>query len=157
MSTPSLNSPRSKGPTISLTLRTSAMIFPRQLAPTVGPALAGVEILRGALQGMEGFVTGRITRSQRGKLCIDDSTWGPDADSVKSGYRVPIRSIHMFIAKTDGAEPEPHPDFPLETSSRRHGGSRHTLVGFIAGSPESAHSVESPMPDTTGETSAPDS
>jgi len=29
------------------------MTFPRQLAPTVGPARAGVEILGGALQGMD--------------------------------------------------------------------------------------------------------
>src|ERR1041385_616748 len=157
MSTPSLNSPRSKGPTISLTLRTSAMIFPRQLAPTVGPALAGVEILGGALQGMEGFVTGRITRSRRGKLCIDDSTWGPDADSVKSGYHVPIGSIHIFIGKTDGSEPEPDPEVPIETSSRRYAGSRHTFVGFLAGSPESARSVESLTPDTSEEISDADS
>src|SRR4051812_35535363 len=117
MTTPSLNSPRSKGPTISPTLRTSAVTFPRQLAPTVGPALAGVEILRGSPQSMEGFITVRITRSRRGKLYIDDSTWGPDADSVESGYRVPIGSMHIFIGRTDGSEPELDPEVPLETSS----------------------------------------
>src|ERR1041385_7487368 len=127
---------------LSSTLRTSAVTFPRQLAPTMGPALAGVEILGGDLQGMEGFVVGRITRSRRGKLCIDDSTWGPHADFVESGYWVPIGSIHIFIGKTEGSEPKPDPEVPLETSSRRHVGSRHTFVGFIAGSPESAHSLE---------------
>src|SRR4051812_33363453 len=97
MSTLSMKSPRSKGPMLSPTLRTSAVTFQRQLAPTVGPALAGVEILEGALQGMKGFVAGRITRSRRGKLCVDDSTWGPEVDYVESGYRVPIGSIHIFI------------------------------------------------------------
>ena len=100
---------------------------------------------------MEGFVAGRITR--RGKLYIDDSTWGPEADSVESGYRVPIGSIHIFIGKTDGSEPEPDPEVPVETSSRRSAGSKYTFVGFIAGSPESARSVESLTPDASEETS----
>src|SRR4051812_3850381 len=47
MSTLSTISPRNKGPMISSTLRTYAVTFPRQLAPTMGPALAGVEILEG--------------------------------------------------------------------------------------------------------------
>src|SRR4051812_42859297 len=107
MSTLSLNPPCNKGPMLSPTLRTSVVTFPRQLAPTVGPAHAGVEILEGDLQGMEGFIVGRITRSRRRKLCIDDLTWGPEADSVESGYRIPIRSIHIFIGRMDGSEPEP--------------------------------------------------
>src|SRR3954467_15674943 len=106
MSTLSSIPPCSKGLMISPTLQTSAVTFARQLAPTVGPAHAGIEILGGALQGMEGFVSGRITRSRRGKLYIDDSHWGPEADSVGSGYRVPIGSIHIFIGKTNGSEPK---------------------------------------------------
>src|SRR3954462_9621939 len=119
MSTLSTKSPRSKGPMLSSTLRTSTVTFPRQLAPTVGPAHAGVEIMEGALQGMEGFVAGRITRSQRGKLCIDDSTWGPEADSIKSGYRVPIMSIHIFIGRTDGSEPGPDLKIPMKNLSQQ--------------------------------------
>src|SRR3954467_953908 len=91
----SLISPRSKGLTTSSMTRTSVVLTPRQLAPTVVPAHAGVEILGGAHQGMEQFVSGRITRSRRGKLYIDDSRWGPEADYLKSGYRVPIRSIQI--------------------------------------------------------------
>ena len=138
---------------LSPTPRTSVVTFPRQLAPTVGPVHADVEILGGALQGMEGFVAGRITRSRRGKLYIDDSTWGPEADSVESGYRVPIGSIHIFIGKTNGSEPEPDLEVPMETSSQRSTGSKHAFVGFINGSPESARSVESPTPDALEETS----
>src|SRR4051812_7144922 len=107
----------------------------------MGPAHVGVKILGGALQGMEGFVTRRIPRSRRGKLYIDVSTWGPEANSVESGYRVPIGSIHIFIGRTDGSEPEPDLEVPMETSSRRHAGYRHTFVGFISGSPEPARSV----------------
>src|SRR3954470_9054667 len=97
MSTLSTKLPRRKGPMLSSTLQTSSMTFPRQLAPTVGPALAGVKILEGALHDMEGFSAGQITRSRHGKLCINDSIWGPEADSVESGYRVPIGYIHIFI------------------------------------------------------------
>src|SRR4051812_22525013 len=149
--------PRSKGPMSIPTLRTSAVTFPRQLAPTVGPAHAGVEILEGALQGMEGFVTGRITRSQCGKLYIDDSTWGPEADSVESGYRVPIGSIHIFIGRTYGSEPEPDLEVPMETSSQRHAGSGHAFVGFISGPPEPECSVESLMHNAPERTSYVDS
>src|ERR1041385_888614 len=105
MSTLSSNSPRNKGPMISPTPRTSSVTFPRQLAPTVGPALAGVEILGGALQDMEGFITGRITRSRSRMLYIDDATWGPEADFIESGYQIPIFSIHLFIGGLTGSEP----------------------------------------------------
>ena len=91
---------------ISPTVRTSAVTFPRQLAPTVGPALAGVEILKGALQDMEGFVTGRITRSRSEMLYIDDTTWGPEADSVESGHRVPVGPIHIIIGRIKGSDPK---------------------------------------------------
>src|SRR3954462_11621938 len=100
MSTPYSIPPRSKGLMISLTLRTSAVTFPQQLAPTVGPAHAGIKILGGALQGMEGFVTGRITKSRRGKLYMNDSAWGLEADSVEFGYLALIGSIHIFIDRT---------------------------------------------------------
>ena len=78
----------------------------------MGPAYVGVEILGGALQGMEGFISGRITRSRRGKFYIDDSDWGPEAVSVGSGYRVPIGLVHIFI------EPKPDSEVPMDTTSR---------------------------------------
>src|SRR4051812_48132941 len=115
MSTLSSIPPRSKGLIIFLALRTSVVTFPRQLAPTVGPAHAGIEILGGALQGMEGFVSEQITRSQRGKLYIDDSHWGPKSYSLESGYRVPIGSIQTFIAKTNRSEPKPDLEVHVET------------------------------------------
>ena len=53
--------------------RTSAVTKPRQLAPTMGPAHGGVEFLEGALPGFQGYAIGRMTKSRRGKLYIDDS------------------------------------------------------------------------------------
>src|SRR3954471_4317044 len=152
MSTLSLIPPRCKGLTTSSMTRTSSVLTPRQLAPTVGPAHVGVEILGGARQGMEGFFSGRITRSRRGKLYIDASHWGPEADSLKSGYRVPIGSIQIFIAKTNRSEPKPDLEVRVETSSRQQAGSRHTFVGLVTGSSEPAHSVESLTNDTSEET-----
>src|SRR4051812_28389883 len=57
----------------------------------------------------------------------------------------------------DGSEPEPDPEVPIETSSRRHADSRHTFGGFINGSPEPERSVESWMHDASEETSDADS
>ena len=56
------------------------MTIPRQLAPTVGPAHGGFEFLKGSFEGLEGYAVGRMTKSRRGKLYIDDANWGPDAD-----------------------------------------------------------------------------
>ena len=75
------------------------MTIPRQFAPTVGPAHGGFEFLRGSFEGLKGYVVGRMTKSRRGKLYIDDTDWGPDAGSVEYGYRVPFGGIHVFIGK----------------------------------------------------------
>ena len=42
---------------------------------------------------------GRMTKSHRGKLYIDDAGWGPDAGSIEYGYRFPLGGIHVFIGK----------------------------------------------------------
>ena len=109
--------------------------------PTVGPTCKGVEIQEGARRGMEGITVGRMTRSRRGKLYINTAAWGPEADSVESGYRVPIGSIHLFIRRADGSEPEPDLDIPTEHTSRSQTRPVHAFVGFIAGS-----TVESEAP-----------
>src|SRR3954469_22307508 len=107
---------------------------------------------------MEGFVSVQITRSRRGKLYIDDSHWGPEADSLKFGYRVPIGSIQIFIQKTKRSKHKPNtgvhahthisnpkPDLVVhvETSSQQQADFNHTFVGFVIESPEPAHSVKS--------------
>ena len=84
------------------------MTIPRQLAPTVGPAHGGFEFLKGSFEGLKGYAVGRMTKSRRSKLYIDDEGWGPEADSIEYGYRVPFGGIHVFIGKI--GEPRPEPD-----------------------------------------------
>ena len=94
------------------------MTIPRQLAPTVGPA-HGFEFLKGSFEGIKGYAVGRMTKSRRGKLYIDDAGWGPDAGSIEYGYRVLFGGIHVFIDKI--SEPGPEPDICtnlVETAQR---------------------------------------
>ena len=87
--------------------------------PTVGPAHGGFEFLKGSFAGLKGNVVGRMTKSHRGKLYIDDAGWGLDAGSIEYGYRVPFRGIHVFIGKI--GEPGPDPDICtdlVETTQR---------------------------------------
>ena len=95
------------------------MTNPRQLAPTVGLSHDGLTILEGKLKGLEGYVVGRMTKSRRGRIYIDDAGWGLKADSIEYGYRVPFGSVHIFIGKI--GEPGPEPDIytnPVETAQR---------------------------------------
>ena len=75
------------------------MTIPRQLAPTVGPAHGGFEFLKGSFEGLKEYAAGRMTKSRRGKLYINDAGWGPDAGSIEYGYRVPFGGIHVFMAR----------------------------------------------------------
>ena len=84
------------------------MTKPRQLAPTVGLSHDGFKFLEGRFEGLEGYAVGRMTKSRRDKLYIDDAGWGPEAGSIEYGYRVPFGGIHVFIGKI--GEPGPEPD-----------------------------------------------
>ena len=55
---------------------------------------------------------GRMTKSHRGKLYIDDAGWGPEAGSIEYGYRVPFDGIHVFIGMI--GEPGPEPDICID-------------------------------------------
>ena len=74
----------------------------------MGPAHGGFEFLKGNFEGLKGYVVGRMTKSRRGKIYIDDEGWGPDAGSIEYGYRVPFGGIHVFIGRI--GEPGPEPD-----------------------------------------------
>jgi hypothetical protein len=105
----------------------------------VGPSLAGVEYLKGIPPGIEGYMIGRMTKSRRGKLYIDDSGWGPEAASIEYGYRVPFGKIHVFIGKTGGSEPEPNICTDIveparcAQPARAQAGRKHVFVGFTQG------------------------
>ena len=63
--------------------------------------------MKGSFEGLKGYAVGRMTKSRRGKLYIDDANWGPDAGSIEYGYRVPFGGIHVFIGKIGELGPEP--------------------------------------------------
>ena len=79
----------------------------------------GFKFLEGNFEGLKGYPVGRMTKSHRGKLYIDDAGWGPEAGSIEYGYRVPFGGIHVFIGKI--GEPGPKPDICtdlVETAQR---------------------------------------
>ena len=86
-------------PHLSPFTRASVVTKPRQLAPTVGQSHDGFRFLEGRFEGLEGYAVGRMTKSRRGKIYIDDAGWGPEAGSVEYRYRVPFGGIHVFIGK----------------------------------------------------------
>ena len=63
--------------------------------------------MKGSFEGLKRYAVGRMTKSRRGKLYIDDAGWGPDAGSIEYGYRVPFGGIHVFIGRIDESGPEP--------------------------------------------------
>ena len=83
------------------------MTKPRQLAPTVGPAHGGVEFSKGALPGSGSYAAALMTWSRRGIAYIDNRRWGPEANSLESGYRVPFGKINVFIGMIGSPVPEP--------------------------------------------------
>src|SRR3954466_571127 len=93
-------------PRLSPFARTSVVTNPRQLAPTVGLSHDGFKFLEGRFEGLEGYAVGRMTKSHRGKIYINDAGWGPEAGSIEYGYRVPFGGIHVFIGKIGKPGPE---------------------------------------------------
>ena len=60
--------------------------------------------MKGNFEGLKGYVVGRMTKSRRGKIYIDDEGWGPYAGSIEYGYRVPFGGIHVFVGCIHGSE-----------------------------------------------------
>src|SRR3954464_11013545 len=93
-------------PRLSPFARTSGVTKPRQLAPTVGLSHDGFEFSEGCFDELKGYDVGRMTKSRRGKIYIDDAGWGPEAGSIEYGYRFPFSGIHVFIGKIGEPGPE---------------------------------------------------
>ena len=95
--------------------------------------------MKGSFERLKGYAVGRMTKSRRGKLYIDDIGWGPDAGSIEYGYRVPFGGIHIFIGKI--GEPGPEPDICtdlVETAQRARSARvkpvmKRAFVGVIHG------------------------
>ena len=105
----------------------------------MGPAHGGFEFLKGNFEGLKGYVVGRMTKSCRGKIYIDNEGWGPDASSIEYGYRVPFGGIHVFIDRI--GEPGPETDNCtdlVETArcvkpARAQPGMKRVFVGCVHG------------------------
>ena len=93
----------------------------------------GFEFLKGSFEGLKGYVVGRMTKSRRGKLYINDVGWGPEAGSIEYGYRVPFGGIHVFIGKIDepGPEPDSYADI-IETAQRANPAPVQPAVGVLS-------------------------
>ena len=115
------------------------MTEPRQLVPTMGLSHDGFRFLEGLFERLEGYAVGRMTKSRRSKLYIDDAGWGPEAGSVEYGYRVPFGGIHVFIGKIRELSPEPDICTDLVETAQRARSARVKLamkrafVGVIHG------------------------
>ncbi|KAI5012935.1 hypothetical protein ZWY2020_025201 [Hordeum vulgare] len=79
----------------------------------MGPTHGGVEFSKGDLPGSGSYAAGLMTRSRRGKYYIDNSLWGPEADLIESGYRVPFGKVNIFIGTV--GSPMPEPDIFVDT------------------------------------------
>src|SRR6185369_3590479 len=91
----------SRNPTPSKSFMTPDVTIPRQLAPTVGPAVKGVTFRAGSMKGAEDLVVGRIITVD-GTPLIDDSSWGPEADYLETGHVIPFGSINVFVGFIGG-------------------------------------------------------
>ena len=60
----------------------------------------GFEFLKGNFEGLKGYAVGRMTKSRRGKLYIDDKGWGPEAGSIEYGYQVPLVVFTFSLARS---------------------------------------------------------
>ena len=95
--------------------------------------------MEGRFEGLEGYAVGRMTKSRRGKLYIDDVGWGPEVGSIEYGYRVPFGSIHVFIGKI--GEPGPELDtctYIIEMAQRASPSpvqpmAKHVFIGVVHG------------------------
>src|SRR4051812_45115315 len=92
---------------------------------------------------MKRFISGRITKRQRGKLRVDSPTWETGA-AITPGYQVSIGSIDLFNGKPGEHGPKTALKVPSNKASRQDDIPRHIFVGFIRESSEKEHSNNIP-------------
>ena len=85
---------------------TSNVTNPRQLAPTVGPAVKSVTFRAGSMKGAEDLAIGHIIMVD-GTPLIDDSSWGPEADYLETGRIIPL-DLFMFSSASSVARQKTH-------------------------------------------------
>ncbi|KAI4989199.1 hypothetical protein ZWY2020_036516 [Hordeum vulgare] len=83
-----------------------------------------------------------MTWSRRGIAYIDNRRWGPEANSLESGYRVPFGKINVFIGMIGSPVPEPDTSSDIVEPARyvhpviTRNLTRPVFVGFTQGSEE---------------------
>ena len=60
----------------------------------------GFKFLEGNFEGLKGYAVGRMTKSRRGKLYIDDAGWGPEAGSIEYGTGSPSAEFTSSLARS---------------------------------------------------------
>ncbi|KAI5011644.1 hypothetical protein ZWY2020_013781 [Hordeum vulgare] len=86
-----------------------------------------------------------MTRSRRGITYIDNQRWGPEANSLESGYRVPFGKINVFIGMIGSSVPKPDLSTDIVEPARyvrpviTQNLTRPVFVGFTQGSEEPEH------------------
>ena len=85
--------------------RSSAVTIPRQLAPTMGLLHDGFKFLEGNFEGIKGYAVGRVTKSHRGKLYIDDEGLGPRGQLNRVRVSGPLRRNSCLHRQDRRTEP----------------------------------------------------
>ncbi|KAI4992688.1 hypothetical protein ZWY2020_005665 [Hordeum vulgare] len=86
-----------------------------------------------------------MTRSRRGITYIDNQRWGPEVNSIESGYRVPFGKINIFIGMIGSSVPEPDISTDIVEPARyvrpviTQNLTRPVFVRFTQGSEEPEH------------------
>ena len=119
-----------------------AVTTPRQLAPTVGPAvMKGVEIIGAARRAMEKLAIGRVYTDEHGETEIDDSGWTSEMNEVDEGYQLVFGRINVFVGmvstsgvRSNTVESVSEPTVVVESDGEESVGTSE--VGIIAESEE---------------------
>ncbi|KAI5000110.1 hypothetical protein ZWY2020_004699 [Hordeum vulgare] len=88
-----------------------------------------------------------MTWSRRGIAYIDNQRWGPEANSLESGYRVPFGKINVFIGMIGSSVPESDISSDIVEPARyvhpviTRNLTRPVFVGFTQGSEEPEHAA----------------
>ena len=126
-----------------------AVTTPRQLAPTVGPMMKGVEIVGAARRAMEKLAIGRVYTDEHGETEIDDSGWTSEMNEVDEGYQFVFGRINVFVGmvstsgiRSNSAESVSEPTVVVESDGEESVGTSE--VGIIAESEEEQYQAEKP-------------
>ena len=74
-----------------------------------------------------------MTKSRRGKLYIDDEGWGPEADSIEYGYRLPFAKFTSSLARSVSQKLSRIESSRRARPAKAKAAPKHVFVGFVHG------------------------